>query len=93
VNLAGYAERAAKPYSKVSKEISKQKLAKEAKAVVICPTLVFGQGHGLHKESVQIPRLVDQSRKRGAGVYIGQGVNVWSNVCSSMMSSISSCWY
>ena len=50
------------------------------RAVVICPTLVFGQGHGLHKGSVQIPRLVEQSRKRGVGVHIGQGVNIWSNV-------------
>jgi nucleoside-diphosphate-sugar epimerase len=50
------------------------------RTVVICPTLVFGRGHGLHAESVQVPRLVEQSRKRGVGVHIGQGRNVWSNV-------------
>ena len=64
----------------IDKLVRKSGIELGIRAVVICPTLVFGQGHGLHKESVQIPRLVEQSRKRGAGVYIGQGLNVWSNV-------------
>jgi len=64
----------------IDRLVRKSGIESGIRAVVICPTLVFGQGHGLHKESVQIPRLVEQSRKRGVGVHIGQGVNIWSNV-------------
>ena len=64
----------------IDKLVRKSGIELGIRSIVICPTLVFGRGHGLHKESVQIPRLVEQSRKRGAGVHIGQGLNVWSNV-------------
>jgi nucleoside-diphosphate-sugar epimerase len=55
----------------IDKLVRKSGIELGIRAIVICPTLVFGQGHGLHEESVQIPRLVEQSRKRGAGVHIG----------------------
>ncbi len=50
------------------------------RAIVICPTTIYGTGRGLKKDSDQIPRLIKKSKERGAGVYIGQGVNRWSNV-------------
>jgi nucleoside-diphosphate-sugar epimerase len=50
------------------------------RAVVICPSMTYGTGRGLQKESDQIPKLVKRSKERGAGVYIGQGLNRWSNV-------------
>jgi nucleoside-diphosphate-sugar epimerase len=50
------------------------------RAIVICPTTIYGAGRGLKKESDQIPKLIKKSKERGAGVYIGQGVNRWSNV-------------
>jgi len=54
---------------------------KEAKnGVVICPTMVYGVGSGLHTESVQIPMLSRLARDFGAGVHIGAGENRWSNV-------------
>jgi nucleoside-diphosphate-sugar epimerase len=64
----------------IDKLVRKSGIELGVRSVVICPTLVFGRGHGLHQESVQIPRLVEQSRKRGAGVYIGKGLNIWSVV-------------
>jgi nucleoside-diphosphate-sugar epimerase len=64
----------------IDKLVRKSGIELGIRSIVICPTLVYGRGHGLHKESVQIPRLVEQSRKRQAGVYIGQGLNVWSTV-------------
>ncbi|MGI4748415.1 MAG: NAD-dependent epimerase/dehydratase family protein [Janthinobacterium lividum] len=50
------------------------------RAAVICPTTVYGEGHGWKRNSHQIPLLVAKSTDLGAGVYIGEGRSVWSNV-------------
>jgi nucleoside-diphosphate-sugar epimerase len=50
------------------------------RGIVICPTTVYGTGRGLRLDSDQVPKLVAKSRERGAGVYIGKGANIWSNV-------------
>ena len=41
---------------------------------------VYGPGRGLTPDSDQIPKLTRYSRERGAGLYIGKGLNRWSNV-------------
>lgn len=50
------------------------------RAVVICPSNIYGAGTGVHKESVQIPWLVRQAQESGAVRVVGSGVNRWSNV-------------
>jgi nucleoside-diphosphate-sugar epimerase len=50
------------------------------RAVVICPSLIYGVGHGLNTQSVQIPFLVANAREQGAVQVVGAGLNVWSNV-------------
>ena len=50
------------------------------RAVVLCPSNIFGSGTGLNPRSVQIPFLVDQAREACAVHIVGQGVNRWSNV-------------
>ncbi len=50
------------------------------RSVVICPSLIYGVGRGLHTESVQLPPLINQARKSGVARHIGRGLNVWSNV-------------
>lgn len=50
------------------------------RAIVICPTMVYGTGLGMQPDSDQIPKLRERSREQGAGLYIGKGVNRWSNV-------------
>jgi nucleoside-diphosphate-sugar epimerase len=50
------------------------------RAIVLCPTMIYGRGHGVHAESVQVPRLIALARKHGAGRHVGPGENVWSNV-------------
>ncbi|MEQ5837873.1 NAD-dependent epimerase/dehydratase family protein [Paraburkholderia acidicola] len=50
------------------------------RAVVICPSNIYGSGTGLNPRSVQIPFLVDQARKDGVVHIVGLGVNRWSNV-------------
>ncbi len=49
-------------------------------SVVLCNTMIYGAGSGLHAQSVQIPRLVAQARKSGVVRIVGCGVNRWSNV-------------
>jgi nucleoside-diphosphate-sugar epimerase len=50
------------------------------RAVVICPSNIYGSGTGLNPCSVQIPFLVDDARKGGVVHTVGRGVNRWSNV-------------
>jgi nucleoside-diphosphate-sugar epimerase len=50
------------------------------RSVVVCPTMIYGRGHGTKRDSIQVPTLIRASQQRGAGVYIGAGRNVWSNV-------------
>lgn len=50
------------------------------RSVVICPTLIYGQGAGLNPHSIQIPFLVDQARRNGVVQVVGRGVNRWSTV-------------
>jgi nucleoside-diphosphate-sugar epimerase len=50
------------------------------RTVVICPSMIYGTGRGLQVDSDQIPKLRAQSQRKGAGLYIGRGLNRWSNV-------------
>jgi nucleoside-diphosphate-sugar epimerase len=50
------------------------------RAVVICPTMIYGQGHGVHRESVQVPWFIRLAKKHGVARHIGRGENIWSNV-------------
>jgi nucleoside-diphosphate-sugar epimerase len=50
------------------------------RAMVITPSLIYGAGRGLHRESVQIPRLVALAKKSGVPRHVGRGENIWSNV-------------
>ncbi len=53
---------------------------KGIRSIVICPPMVYGTGRGLHPDSDQVPKLTLRSREREAGLYIGKGINRWSNV-------------
>jgi nucleoside-diphosphate-sugar epimerase len=55
-------------------------IEKGVRAVVICPTMVYGTGRGMHPDSEQIPQLIALSRQLGAGVLFGKGLNRYSNV-------------
>jgi len=50
------------------------------RSIVLCNTMIYGTGRGLHPDSVQIPPLVNQARKNGVVRVVGQGINRWSNV-------------
>ncbi|CAN5313681.1 NAD-dependent epimerase/dehydratase family protein [soil metagenome] len=50
------------------------------RSIVLCNTMIYGTGTGLHAQSVQIPPLVAQAQKSGVVRVVGRGVNRWSNV-------------
>lgn len=50
------------------------------RGIVLCNSLIYGTGAGLHTESVQVPTLVTLARRFGHPVHVGRGRNVWSNV-------------
>lgn len=49
-------------------------------SVVLCHSLIYGRGRGIHAESIQIPGLIKLAQKIGKAVHIGKGENIWSNV-------------
>lgn len=57
-----------------------QAAGRNIRTIVICPTMIYGTGLGLKKESIQVPMLAQTARQYQAGVFIGKGANVWSNV-------------
>ena len=54
--------------------------ADSVRTVVLCNSMIYGTGTGLHADSVQIPPLVQQARRSGVVRIVGRGVNRWSNV-------------
>jgi nucleoside-diphosphate-sugar epimerase len=53
---------------------------KEVRSIVICPSLIYGRGHGANPHSIQVPWLIALARKAGVAKHIGPGSNRWSNV-------------
>jgi nucleoside-diphosphate-sugar epimerase len=49
-------------------------------SIVICPCLIYGNGKGLHKESIQIPLMIEVAKKFQTARFIGDGENIWSTV-------------
>lgn len=50
------------------------------RSIVICPTMIYGEGRGMGPDSDQIPKLIGLSQQLGKGVYFGEGLNRYSNV-------------
>ena len=53
---------------------------KGVRSIVLCNSMIYGSGTGLHADSVQVPRLVQQASRSGVVRTVGSGVNRWSNV-------------
>lgn len=57
-----------------------QAAKKDIRSIVIVPTMVYGEGLGLKKDSIQLPALINFSKEKGFGTYFGKGENRWSNL-------------
>lgn len=54
--------------------------SKNVRTIVIVPTLIYGDGLGIKKDSIQAPKMIELAKAKGIGAHIGKGENVWSNV-------------
>jgi nucleoside-diphosphate-sugar epimerase len=54
--------------------------AKGVRAIVICPSLIYGISRGPAKHSIQVPLLIALAKKTGVARHYGPGENIWSNV-------------
>ncbi|MFY1047103.1 NAD-dependent epimerase/dehydratase family protein [Chryseobacterium sp. GP-SGM7] len=57
-----------------------QAAKKNIRSIVIVPTMVYGEGLGIKKTSIQLPALINFSKEKGFGAYFGKGENMWSNI-------------
>jgi nucleoside-diphosphate-sugar epimerase len=48
--------------------------------MVICPSLIYGIGRGVTRDSMQIPWLIELARKYASGRHVEAGRNFWSTV-------------
>lgn len=55
-------------------------ITKGIRSIVIAPSMIYGDCLGLNVESDQLPVVFRKSQEMNAGVYIGKGLNRWSNV-------------
>ena len=58
------------------------------RSVVLCNSLIYGLGLGLHRDSVQVPTLVALARQRGVASHVGRGLNTWSTVHVADMADL-----
>lgn len=50
------------------------------RSIVVCPTMIYGNGLGLARDSAQIPGLAKRAKASGMVRHVGKGLNIWSNV-------------
>ena len=48
--------------------------------VIICPSLIYGAGHGVKPDRVKVPYMINLGKKRGNAAHAGPGGNIWSDV-------------
>ena len=54
--------------------------ARGMRGIVLCNSLIYGEGKLPNTQSVQIPLLVNQALESGVVRIVGKGLNSWSNV-------------
>lgn len=54
--------------------------AKGTRAIIVCPSLIYGISRGPTKHSMQVPLLIRLAKKDGVARHYGAGENIWSNV-------------
>ncbi|MCW9705560.1 NAD-dependent epimerase/dehydratase family protein [Fodinibius salsisoli] len=54
--------------------------ARGMRPIAICPPMIYGQGLGIKKESIQVPWLIELAKEKQQGAHIGKGANRWSHV-------------
>ena len=61
---------------------------RQIRSAVICNTMIYGHGLGVHRDSIQVPSLIRQARSSGTARHVGQGLNRWSTIHVSDMVAL-----
>ncbi len=69
-----------RPRVEMNRRVRQAAIDDGVRGVVICPPMIYGAGLGIEPDSDQIPKLTALSRRTGAGLYLGRGLNRYSNV-------------
>lgn len=64
----------------IDQEVTTAGKARGLRGIVVCPSMIYGQGLGPKPESVQVPELIRLANESGIARHVGAGENVWSNV-------------
>ncbi|SMF02403.1 Nucleoside-diphosphate-sugar epimerase [Tistlia consotensis] len=54
--------------------------ADKVRGIVVCPSMIYGEGSGPKPESVQVPELILLAKQSGVARHLGPGENIWSHV-------------
>ena len=54
--------------------------ARGTRAIIVCPSLIYGISRGPTRHSMQVPLLIRLAKKAGVARHYGAGENIWSNV-------------
>lgn len=68
------------PRVAMNRRVRQAGIDRAIRSIVICPSMIYGEGRGLQTDSDQLPKLTALSRQSGAGLYLGAGFNRYSNV-------------
>jgi nucleoside-diphosphate-sugar epimerase len=50
------------------------------RSIVLRPGLIYGRGAGVHRDSIQLPKLAELARRSGVARHVGRGLNRWAHV-------------
>jgi nucleoside-diphosphate-sugar epimerase len=50
------------------------------RSVVICPTMIYGEGKGPTTQSQQVPMMLKHAKESRVSKHVGRGLNRWSHV-------------
>ena len=54
--------------------------ARGLRGIVICPSMIYGEGLGPKPDSFQVPQLIALAQESGVARHVGPGENIWSHV-------------
>ncbi|EEU36639.1 uncharacterized protein NECHADRAFT_86561 [Fusarium vanettenii 77-13-4] len=77
----GIGEVTSPPESAPHKEVDLAILGIGSKTAIVCPPTIYGPGRGPgNQRSIQVPELALYSLKRGVGITVQGGENIWNSV-------------
>ncbi len=65
---------------KMNRYVREAGITEGVRTIVIAPSMIYGRGRGLHKETEALPAIIQLSKQLGAAAYFGKGLNRYATV-------------